>query len=79
MLIYYMHLYNDTEAKDEEGVELDNLDAARVHASTQAVGLISETIKDTRRLVLSHRIDIEDCESRVLSTVRYGDAVTVVN
>ncbi|WP_407925201.1 DUF6894 family protein [Glacieibacterium frigidum] len=76
---YFLHLHNDIDARDEEGIELQDLKAARSHTVDQAASLIGETIKETRRLVLSHRIDIEDCDGKILSTVPFSDVITIVS
>ena len=74
---FYFHLHNDVDALDDEGVELPDLTAARAHAVRQARVTFAETAKDEGRVVLHHRIDIEDVKGVVLSTVRFGDAVKV--
>lgn len=72
---YFFHLYNDVEARDEEGVEMPNIGAARMAALRDARFTISETIKAEGRFVGDHRIDIEDAEGNVLETIRFKDAV----
>jgi uncharacterized protein DUF6894 len=74
---FYFHLHNDVDAPDDEGVDLPDLDAARAHATWQARVTFAETAKDERRVVLHHRIDIEDSEGTVLDTVHFRDAVKV--
>jgi hypothetical protein len=65
------------DVPDAEGVELPDLDAARAYAVQQARALFGETAKDEGRVVLRHRIDVEDSEGSVLATVLFGDAVQV--
>ena len=74
---FYFHLYDDLDAPDEEGVELDDLEAARGWALRNAQFIAAETIKDTGRLVPGHRIDIEDQQGNVFGTVRFSDAVKI--
>ena len=74
---FYFHLYNDMNAVDDEGKELPNLAAARAFAQEQARQLIGEMIKESGRIVLSHRIDIEDAQQRPLDSVHFRDVVTV--
>lgn len=74
---FYFHLHNDIDARDDEGVELADLEAARVHAVRLARFTFAETAKDKGRVVLHHRIDIEDSDGKVLDTVRFGDAIQV--
>lgn len=74
---YFFHLHNDVDARDEEGVDLPDLRAARTEATRQARDMIGEIVKEEGRLTLHHRIDIEDKAGAVLSTVWFSDAVTV--
>jgi len=74
---YFLHLYNDIEAADPDGVELPNLGAARMVALHNARFTVAETIKTEGRFVGDHRIDIEDAEGNVLDTIYFRDAVTI--
>jgi hypothetical protein len=69
---FHFHLHNDVEAPDPS-----DLDAAKAHAIRMVRFEISETVKQTGRIVLSHRIDIETDEGELLSTVHFGDAVEI--
>jgi len=74
---FYFHLINDMDVSDLEGAELPDLGAARARAIEQARGMIGEVIKTEARIVLSHRIDIEDEEGRVLDRVVFRDIIRV--
>ena len=74
---YYFHLLNDLDVPDLEGTDFPDLDAARAYAVTQVRGTFSQTVQDEGRVVLHHRIDIEDEAGNVLDTVYFRDAVTV--
>jgi len=74
---YYFHLYNDTDVSDEGGQELSDLEAARCHAIQMARFEVSEAAKREGRIVLSHRIDVEDEHGVVLGAVYFRDAVDV--
>ena len=74
---FYFHLYNDIDAADDEGVDFPDLASARADAVRQARVTFAETAKDEGRVVLHHRIDIEDEHGRVLGTVYFRDAVKV--
>jgi hypothetical protein len=74
---FYFHLHNDVDVPDHEGAELPHLEAAIVRASSYARNLVGELAKDEGRIVLHHRIDIEDENGAVLETVRFGDVVKV--
>ena len=74
---FYFHLHDDIDVPDDEGVELPDLEAARAHAVQCARVMFGEMAKDEGRVVLHHRIDIEDEQGAVLDTVHFRDAVTV--
>jgi hypothetical protein len=74
---FYFHLHNDIDAPDEEGKEFADLAAARAYALFQVRHVVGETAKETGRIVLSHRIDIEDDQEQVLDTVRFDDGVEI--
>jgi Domain of unknown function (DUF6894) len=74
---YFFHLHNDIDARDEDGRDLPDLDAARELAREQARFTFAETIRDEGRANLDHRIDIEDEHGRVLETVRFRDVVKI--
>jgi len=73
----YFHLIDDTDVPDQEGVEVADLGEARAHAIQQARGLIGEQLKIDGRIVLSHRIDIEDGDGAVLDTLYFRDMVRI--
>ena|SRR5687767_15109991 len=75
---FYFHLHNDIDARDEDGREFANLEAAREAARSNARFTFAETVKDFGRVNLDHRIDIEDADGRVLDTVRFRDVVEVI-
>ena len=75
---YFLHLHNDVDAADPEGIELPDLAAARAHTIVNARGVFAETAREHGRVVLSHRIDIEDEHGRILDSVRFDEAVEVV-
>ncbi|RAK58056.1 DUF6894 family protein [Phenylobacterium deserti] len=77
MARYYFHLHDYVDVPDPEGQDLPDLAAAIAHAVQQARGLAGELIKETGRVVLSHRIDIEDADGAVLHTLRLADALSI--
>lgn len=76
---YYFHLHNDVDVSDETGKELPDLDAARAHAVRLARFEVSQAATREARIVLSHRIDVEDKKGAVLATVYFRDAVRVTS
>jgi hypothetical protein len=74
---YYFHLRNDLDVPDPEGKELADLEAARAHAIVMARFEVAEAAKLDGRVVLSHRIDIEDEQGSLLISVSFEEAVSV--
>ena len=74
---FYFHLLNDVDAPDEEGKEFPDLDAAREHARRNIRFTASESLKEQGRVVLSHRIQIEDGGGNVLDTVFFSDVLNI--
>ncbi len=74
---FYFHLLNDVDAPDEEGKEFPDLDAAREHARRNIRFTAAESLKEQGRVVLSHRIQIEDGGGNVLDTVFFSDVVNI--
>ena len=75
---YYFHLHNDVDVSDESGKDLPDLEAARAHAIRMAQFEVSEAATRDGRIVLSHRIDVEDENGSVLATVLFRDAVQIM-
>jgi hypothetical protein len=73
---YFFHLYNDVEARDEEGVEMPNIGAARMAALRDAQFTISETIRpraDSLAIIVSmSRMPRAMCSKPYDSRMRYG-------
>ena len=74
---FYFHLLNDVDAPDEEGKELADLDAAREHARRNIRFTAAESLKEQGRVVLSHRIQIEDGGGNLLDTVFFSDVLNI--
>ena len=74
---FYLHLRNDLDVPDEEGVELPDLAAARVKAFENARFTLGQTALEEGKINFSHRIDIEDGQGRILDTVWFRDVVIV--
>ena len=73
---YYFHIHNSLEVQDTEGVDLSDLGAARQSAIRGAREMISEEIKDSGQIYLSHWLEIED-EHGTKTPVRFGDCIEV--
>jgi len=76
MTRYFFHLYNDEISRDEEGIELADLDAARDSARREVQYQAAESVKAHGHLIRSHRIVICDANGE-LETITFGDVVTI--
>jgi hypothetical protein len=74
---FYLHLRNDLDVPDDEGVELPDLEAARARAIANARFTLAQTAMDEGKINFTHRIDIEDEQGRILDTVWFRDVVQV--
>jgi hypothetical protein len=72
---FYFHLRDDLDARDEEGMDLPDAEAARAYAVTNARDIMSGTLKSHGRISLAHRIDVEDEHGALVMAVIFGDAV----
>ena len=72
MHLFYFHLIDDVDVPDNEGKELPDLEAALQHARNQARFTAAETLKTDGTIALSHRIDIQGENGKVLGTVTFG-------
>ena len=74
---FYFHLYNDIEAKDEEGKLLPDVAAVRPHAIEEAREMIISELRSKGEFSLSHWIEVEDERGEVVEIVKFGDAVKI--
>jgi len=77
MPIFYFHLHDDMNVPDHEGVDLPDLEVAIVRSSCEARIFLCEMAKQAGRIVLHHRIDIEDAYGAVLESVQFGDVMKI--
>ena len=73
---FFFHVYHDIVAQDEEGTELPNLAAARLHALMGARDLDAEQVRHGH-LELSHWIDVVDERGEKVLTLTFRDAVDI--
>jgi hypothetical protein len=78
MARFYLHLHNDVNVTDPEGRDFPDLNAARRWTRDQARLLVGQVAKDEGRIVLHHRIDIENEDGEVLDSIPFADAVKIV-
>ena len=73
---FFFHLYDDIVARDAEGQELPDADAARSRALVSAREMAcAEVLKG--HLNLRHRIEVEDESGTLLASVHFGEAVDI--
>jgi len=77
MPLFYFHLINDMDVPDYEGEDLPDMAAAAAFALRQARAMIAAMALDEGRLVLHHRIDIEDEQHSLVGTMAFRDAVRI--
>ena len=73
---FFFHVYDDVVARDEEGVELADSDAARTEAVRGARSLACEQVL-SGRLDLSHRVEVEDDTGAHVATIEFRDVIAV--
>ncbi len=77
MPVYFFHLHNHVEARDDEGTFLESAEAARAAAIRSARELIAEDVLVRGEIKLSHWIEVADESGRRVLTVRFGDTIKV--
>ncbi|MEA3003254.1 MAG: hypothetical protein QOH81_2042 [Sphingomonadales bacterium] len=73
---YFFHIYDEVFVRDDEGMELTDDDAARRAAMAGIREMVCEQVKKGR-LVLHHRLEVEDAAGAPVMSLAYGDAVAV--
>ena len=77
MPTFYFDLYNDIVSKDDEGRELDDIEAAKKCAVEDARNMAAESVREGR-LDLSHYVEVTDVDGASLARVTFGEAVKIV-
>ncbi len=77
MARFFFHVRDDMDVPDDEGAELRDIEVARNLATQSARVLMCETLKESGRISLNHRIDVEDEQGAVVASVPFGDAVSI--
>ena len=62
---------------DEEGMDLADLEAARLRAEQFALDMSAASVLEQRKINLHHRIEVADDTGRKVLTVEFGDVLTV--
>lgn len=74
---FFFHVYDDIAVRDEEGLDLPDLAAARQMALSGARALICAEV-DTGQLHLGHRLEVEDEGGACVLVLAFGDAIEIV-
>jgi DUF1009 family protein len=74
---FYFHLHDNMDVTDEEGKELPDLEAAHAYATNLARFEIGQAVIARGKVLLSHRIDIENEQGDVVGSLRFGDVVEI--
>ena len=75
---FYLNLRNDVELKDPEGLEAESVEAARNAAIRGARDIMAEDMR-CGEMRLCEKIDVVDESGRVVTTVAFRHAVTIVD
>ena len=73
---FFFNVYDDVVAIDHEGMELPNLEAARLSALQGARELIAEQVKHGY-IVQTHWIDVVDEGGNTVLTLSFRECVTI--
>ncbi len=73
---YYFNVYDDIIAIDEEGLDLPNVEAARLQALIGARDLIATQVRHGY-FVRSHWIDVTDERGELVLKLPFAEAVDV--
>ena len=78
MARYYLNLFNDEDAVDEDGIEVADLAVAKARAIAGGRGLMAEHVVLGRPINLSHRIEVCDDSGKPLAVIPFREMITIV-
>jgi hypothetical protein len=73
---YFFHIHEEVAVRDEEGIELADVAAARRQAIAGARDIMSEQVRGGR-LGLRNRVDVEDERGDSVFSLAFADAVDI--
>ena len=76
MPLYYFHIHNHIDTRDDEGVELADLKAAREMAIRAARAMMAENLM-IGRLWLDHWIEVENEAGQQVLALPFREAVEI--
>lgn len=77
MARYFFHLFNDEVTSDDEGTECPDDEAAIALAEEEVAIQAAESVRRHRHLVRSHHIVLANEAGDTVTTITFGDVVTV--
>ena len=75
MPLYYLNIFDDFCAYDEEGVECIDINAAKGKAVAGIRSLIIAQIQEGRPVIGSHHIEIRDANNVALEVIYFKDII----
>jgi hypothetical protein len=73
---YFFHIYDDIVVRDDEGMELPDVAAARREAIAGIREMMCEQVRQGH-LALHHRVEVEDADGAPVFTLLFAEAVRV--
>jgi hypothetical protein len=73
---YFFNIYDDIVVRDDEGMELADVDAARREALAGIREMMCDQVRQGR-LILHHRIEVLDAAGAAVLNMTFGDAVRI--
>jgi hypothetical protein len=73
---FFFHVFDDLVARDDEGLDLADAEAARGAALAGARAMICDQVRNGR-LTLHYWVEVEDEDGAPVLTLAFADAVTI--
>ncbi|MGA9581184.1 MAG: hypothetical protein WBR13_04335 [Allosphingosinicella sp.] len=73
---FFFHVFDEAVVRDDDGIELADVEAARAAALAGARGMMCDQLMHGR-LSLHHRIEVEDERGGPVLTLTFDDAVRI--
>ena len=73
---FFFHVLDDAVSRDDEGLDLPDLEAARMEALAGMRGMICAQVMKGR-LILNLRVDVQEDGGGTVLSLTFGDAVTI--
>ena len=74
---FYLNLFNDMVAFDEEGREFVDIAEAKAAAISSARDLMAEHVRTGHPVDLNHRIEVVSETGKVLAVIPFREIVTI--